>query len=244
TPCPTRSRWPGRAKDTKRTSSSTRCRRTWRCPRGRSRSARPRATRWWRWAALDDDELNEHVNPEDRGPADGLPRGPRGGARAPRGGTRGREGRVRGDRRALGLREVDAPPPPGRARPADLGPDLGGRPRDLARERQRPYPRPAREDRLRVPALQPAADPDRARQPRDRAPDPGPAPALPDPAARAAGHGGPLPQAPDEAARPLGGGAAEDRDRARARERPRDPPRGRAHRQPRHREQRAHPRPL
>ena len=113
------------------------------------------------------------AHPGDDRPADGLPRGPRRGAGAARRGHPGAEGRVRRDHRPLRLRQVHAAAPPGRPGPADLGPHRRGRGRGLRGRGLRAHGRAAPEDRVRLPALQPVPDPDRPRQPRDRAPDPG-----------------------------------------------------------------------
>ena len=103
----------------------------------------------------------------------------------------------------------------------------------------------AREDRLRLPALQPAADPDRARQPGDRAADPGAAARRPSSVCWSCWRWWGCPTRCDM--KPLDLSAGEQQRVAIARalvNQPGHPPGRRAHRQPRLGEQRADPRSL
>ena len=77
---------------------------------------------------------------------------------------------LHGAPRSLGLRQVDAPEPPRRARPPDDGANPRGRegPRDAVRGRARRVP--AEDGRHDLPVLQPPPDDDRARERRAPAP--------------------------------------------------------------------------
>ena len=140
-------------------------------------SARPRATRSSRWGRRH--ERDRPPSPASRSSstedaAHGLPRGARGGARPSAASTSTSE---RGE-----FASIIGPSGCGKSTLLHL---LGGLARptagrvivdgieiSVADDAERTA-RPAREDRLRLPALQPAADPDRERQPRDRPADPG-----------------------------------------------------------------------
>src|SRR5206468_4003485 len=94
----------------------------------------------------------------------GLPPRRRRGARAARRLARHPGGRVRGDRRGVGLRQVDVDEPDRLRRPADARHLPPGRRRRLHALRQRARRDPQPPDRLRLPELQPARAVDGARE--------------------------------------------------------------------------------
>ena len=98
-------------------------------------------------------------------------------ARARRRHASASRGPVHRDHGPLGLRQVDAAARARRPRPADLGRGLPRRHRDHLAQGQGAHPAAPRPDRLHLPVVQPAPDPDRGREHRaadaDRRPQAG-----------------------------------------------------------------------